>query len=287
MGFRRRRRIADARAAIGWQALGVDVAAGTLVKHRAGLRADLSGIAKGHGADAAARALDALGHRDYMIEVGGEVVVRGRNPEGTPWRIGIEAPDAVPQRAHTVVPLLDRAMATSGDYRIFFEQDGRRYTHEIDPATGAPVSHRLASVSVVAADCMHADAWSTALFVAGPVRGPALANELGLAAHFLTRTRRRAVRGDGHAGLCRARRQLPPPDAGTTDTMDLSALLPVFVVVALLFGAAVLAMSVGVIFKRPACAAPAAAPGHRPGWREALLRRLPQPKTHASGSGRI
>jgi len=78
-------------------------------------------------------------------------------------------------------------MATSGDYRIYFEQDGRRYTHEIDPATGAPVRHRLASVSVVAADCMHADAWSTALFVAGPVRGPALANEYGLAAHFLAR----------------------------------------------------------------------------------------------------
>jgi thiamine biosynthesis lipoprotein len=180
--------LADARAAIGWQALGVDAAAGPLGKHRAGLRADLSGIAKGRGADAAARALDALGHRDYMIEVGGEVVVRGRNPDGMPWRIGIEAPDAVPQRAHTVVPLTDRAMATSGDYRIFFEQDGRRYTHEIDPSSGTPVSHRLASVCVVAADCMHADAWSTALFVAGPVRGPLLASELGLAAHFLTRT---------------------------------------------------------------------------------------------------
>jgi thiamine biosynthesis lipoprotein len=179
--------LAGARASIGWQALTVDTAAGTLAKQRADLQADLSGIAKGHGADAAARALDALGHRDYMIEVGGEVVVRGRNPEGSMWRIGIEAPDAVPQRAYTIVPLRDRAMATSGDYRIFFEQDGRRYTHEIDPATGAPVSHRLASVSVVAADCMHADAWSTALFVAGPVRGPALANELGLAAHFLSR----------------------------------------------------------------------------------------------------
>jgi thiamine biosynthesis lipoprotein len=179
--------IADARAVIGWTALSVDAAAGTLVKHRAGLRADLSGIAKGHGADAAARALDALGHRNFMIEVGGEVVVRGRNPQGAPWQIGIEAPDALPQRAHTVVPLLDRAMATSGDYRIFFEQDGRRYTHEIDPATGAPVVHRLASVTVVAADCMHADAWSTALFVAGTVRGPALAKELGMAAHFLAR----------------------------------------------------------------------------------------------------
>ena len=110
-----------------------------------------------------------------MVEAGGEVRTRGSNAAGRPWQIAIERPDAVPQRAHFIVPLSGQSMATSGDYRIFFEQDGRRYSHEIDPATGAPADHRLASVTVVAADCAYADAMATALFVLGPDRGFTLA----------------------------------------------------------------------------------------------------------------
>jgi thiamine biosynthesis lipoprotein len=161
------------------------------------LQADLSGIAKGYGVDRAAQALDALGCTDYMIEAGGEVRVRGRNGEDAPWRIGIEQPDASPPRVHRVVPLLGGAMATSGDYRIFYEHAGRRYSHEIDPVSGAPITHRLCSVTVLHADCMQADALATALIVLGPERGFALAQAQGIAAYFIERTAPGVYRSHG------------------------------------------------------------------------------------------
>ena len=117
--------------------------------------------------------------------------MRGRNAEGQPWRIGRERPDSATQQAFLVVPLDGLSMATSGDYRIYFEQDGRRYSHEIDPATRAPVTGRLASVTVVARDCGWADAMATALFVMGAERGHAYAVERGMAAFFIERS------GDG------------------------------------------------------------------------------------------
>ncbi len=176
-------------ADVGYGRIAIDASAGTASKHQGGLAVDLSGIAKGYGVDVAAMALEQLGFADYMVEAGGEVRTRGRNAAGRPWQIAIERPDAVPQRAHFVVPLSGQAMATSGDYRIYFEQDGRRYAHEIDPATGGPTDHRLASVSVVAPDCAYADAMATALFVLGPERGPALAARRGVAAFFIVRAR--------------------------------------------------------------------------------------------------
>lgn len=180
-------RLEEARRAVGWRALELDPAAGTASKERPAIALDLSGIAKGYGVDLAAAALEALGHSDYLVEVGGEVRTRGRNAEGAPWRLGIERPDPASRTVHRVVPLSGQSLATSGDYRIFFEESGRRYSHEMDPASGAPVAHALASVSVVAGDCVLADAWSTALFVAGAARGHALAVEHGLAAHFIER----------------------------------------------------------------------------------------------------
>jgi FAD:protein FMN transferase len=184
--------VADAERAalaprVGYRMLAVDTAAGTATKARPDLRADLSGIAKGYGVDRAALALEALGITDYMIEAGGEVRARGRNAEGRPWQIGIEEPDATPQRARYVVPLAGLAMATSGDYRIYFERDGRRYSHEIDPASGRPIAHGLASVSVVAKDCAYADAMATGLIVLGPDRGFAVAERDRLAAYFVVR----------------------------------------------------------------------------------------------------
>jgi thiamine biosynthesis lipoprotein len=175
------------RAGVGYREITVDRNAGTASKGHPSVAADLSGIAKGYGVDAAARALDALGHTDYLVEAGGEVRTRGSNAAGRPWQIAIERPDAVPQRAHFITPLSGQSLATSGDYRIFYEQGGRRYSHEIDPATGAPADHRLASVSVVAADCAYADALATALFVLGPERGLAVAEGRGLAAYFIVR----------------------------------------------------------------------------------------------------
>jgi thiamine biosynthesis lipoprotein len=176
-----------AREAVDWRALTLDAGAGTISKARPRIAADLSGVAKGYGADLAARALDALGFERYLVEVGGEIRTRGTGAEGRPWRVAVERPDAMPRRAHFVVPLAGQSMATSGDYRIYFEHAGQRYCHEMDPAAGAPVRHRLASVSVVAGDCADADAWSTALFVLGAERGYSLACARGLAAHFIER----------------------------------------------------------------------------------------------------
>jgi thiamine biosynthesis lipoprotein len=122
-----------------------------------------------------------------MVEVGGEVRVRGLNATGQAWRIGIEEPDAMPQRARWVVPLDGRAMATSGDYRNYFIEHGQRYSHEIDPRAGAPIRHGLCSVTVVADDCMRADALATALIVLGEDRGRALAERAGIAAQFIAR----------------------------------------------------------------------------------------------------
>jgi thiamine biosynthesis lipoprotein len=176
-----------ARTAIGYRGLALDAPARTVAKGNAATAADFSGIAKGWGVDAAAKTLGDLGFERYMVEISGEIRTRGLNADGRPWQIGIEQPDAARQRARLIVPLSDRAISTSGDYRIFFEQDGRRYCHEIDPSTGAPTAHALASVSVVADDSTHADAWATALYVLGPERGPSLAAARGLAAHFIVR----------------------------------------------------------------------------------------------------
>ena len=177
-------------AAIDYRHILHDEKAGTLAKARPEVSADLSGIAKGYGVDLAARSLDALGSRDYLVEAGGEVRARGTNAESKPWRIGIERPDRERREALLVVPLADLSMATSGDYRIFFEHEGRRYSHEIDPATREPVRGDLASVSVVAADCGRADALATALFVMGAKRGFEWAADRGEAACFI-------VRGEG------------------------------------------------------------------------------------------
>lgn len=174
-------------ARTGWRQLSLDAPSRRAHKAQAGLQADLGGIAKGYGVDQAARVLQAAGIEHYMVEVGGEVRTAGHNPQGRPWQIGIEEPDAVPQRARLVLPLSGRAMATSGDYRHWFQEGTRRYSHEIDPRSAEPIAHGLASVTVVADDCMQADAWATALIVMGPQRGLALAQAQGLAAHFIVR----------------------------------------------------------------------------------------------------
>lgn len=175
------------RAAVDWRGLTLDSATRTVVKASASMQADLGGIAQGYGVDAAAAVLDRIGVGHYLVEVSGEVRTRGLNAHGEAWRIGIEEPDAVPQRARHIVPLSGRSMATSGDYRNYFEQDGRRYSHEIDPATGAPIRHSLCSVTVITENSVRADAIATALIVLGPERGLALAEASGLAAQFIAR----------------------------------------------------------------------------------------------------
>ena len=133
------------------------------------------------------RALDALGHTRYLVEIGGELRARGAHLDGEPWRVAIEAPDAIGRRIHRIVELRDLAMATSGDYRNYYEQDGVRISHTIDPRDGRPIRHNLASVTVLHLETLWADAWATALNVLGPEEGLAVADENEIAAYFIVR----------------------------------------------------------------------------------------------------
>jgi thiamine biosynthesis lipoprotein len=175
------------RSRVGPDAIALDRERRTVRKRRPDVECDLSAVAKGFAVDEGVRALEALGWDAFLLEVGGEVAARGERPGGGPWRVGIERPDPAGRAVHTRVALHDRAMATSGDYRSFYEHEGRRLAHLIDPRTGRPIEHGLASVSVVHRRAALADAWATALAVLGPEAGPALAEREGLAAFFLVR----------------------------------------------------------------------------------------------------
>ena len=175
-------------ALTGYEQLSVDVENRVLRKARSDCRIDLSAIAKGFAVDEVAALLEAEGLVDYMVEVGGEVRCHGRNGSGTEWRIGIERPDADGRAVQLAIPLANLALATSGDYRNFVIRNGRRISHTIDPRTGYPISHALASVSVIHASCMTADALATAFEVLGPEEGVALAERLEIPALFLLRT---------------------------------------------------------------------------------------------------
>ncbi len=158
-------------------------------KQRSDMRIDLSAIAKGFAVDRLATHLESRGIEDYLVEIGGELRVGGTSPAGGAWRVAIERPSGEPLTAQTVVALTSGAVATSGDYRAYFEHGGRRYSHIIDPRTGRPVAHELVSVTVVDRSAMRADAYATALLVLGPRAGLVLAAQQGLAALFVSRER--------------------------------------------------------------------------------------------------
>tara|TARA_R110002074_G_scaffold93688_5_gene204445 strand:- start:13458 stop:14507 length:1050 start_codon:yes stop_codon:yes gene_type:complete len=149
---------------------------------------DLSAIAKGYGVDAVARFLDSQRVQAYLVEIGGEVRVNGRKPDGSTWRLAIEQPVSEGRQVNRVVSLESRAMATSGDYRNYYESEGRRYSHTIDPETGEPITHNLASVTVIADDGMTADALATGFNVMGYERANALAVRENIPAYFIVRT---------------------------------------------------------------------------------------------------
>jgi thiamine biosynthesis lipoprotein len=171
----------------GWDGLVIDARARTVSKTNPEMRCDLSAIAKGYAVDRVHRALTDLGLVDFMVEIGGEVRTAGRNAEGSVWRIGVERPQSGQRGIWSAVELEDLAMATSGDYRNYYEVDGVRLSHMIDPRTGRPITHNLASASVIHPSCMTADALATALSVLGPEEGKALVEREGLAALFLIR----------------------------------------------------------------------------------------------------
>jgi thiamine biosynthesis lipoprotein len=158
------------------------------LRKNAALYVDLSAIAKGHGVDREVRRLERDGCDAMLVDIGGEVRAAGTSPTNRPWRIGVEVPDPESQGGiQRVVPLEDVAIATSGDYRNFRDGAEGRYSHTIDPRTGYPVRHALASVSVVHGSAMWADGYATLLNVLGPEDGMAFARAHHLPALFVVR----------------------------------------------------------------------------------------------------
>ncbi len=149
---------------------------------------DLSGIAKGFAVDKISQHLNGLGIVDYLVEIGGELIGKGTNVKQQAWKIGIEQANPLERSVQRIVNLDNIAMATSGDYRNYFEKDGVRYSHTIDPVSGKPISHTLAAVTVLHSSAMHADALATAFMVSGPEKSLALANEVGVALYMLIKT---------------------------------------------------------------------------------------------------
>lgn len=181
--------IAALLAQSGWSRLRFDAATREL-EQPGGLRLDLSSIAKGYAVDTIADELRQQGRRHFLVEIGGELYGEGCKPDGQPWWVALEAPPAAAamQLPEPLVAALDGlAVATSGDYRQGFEHARRRYSHTLDPRSGRPVEHGLASVTVLHRRCIDADALATALMVLGPVDGPAYAQRQDIAARFLYR----------------------------------------------------------------------------------------------------
>jgi len=173
-------------AQVGYQHIALDKERLQVTK-TANVYIDLSAVAKGYGADAVAELLEHHGISDYMVELGGEIALAGNNASGVGWRIGVEQPTLAQTGVIEAVTTVKGGIATSGDYRNYFEVEGRRFSHTIDPATGYPIAHTLASVTVVAASAAKADALATAINVLGPDRGYTLAVNKKIAAYFIIR----------------------------------------------------------------------------------------------------
>jgi len=168
------------------EVLEVDVV-GRRVRKHGPLTFDLSGIAKGYGVDQMAEVIQAFGIPGALVAIDGELRALGLQPDGSPWTIAVERPDHAGRAPFAVLALEDAAVATSGDYRHWVEVAGRRLSHTMDPRRGGPLVASPASVTVVAATCMEADAWATALMVRGGLEGAEMARTMGLDALFLDR----------------------------------------------------------------------------------------------------
>ena len=150
---------------------------------------DLSAIAKGYAVDLIAQLLESEGIESYLVEIGGELRAKGLKPDAGPWKIAIEAPESALQRSvQRIIAVKDVGIATSGDYRNYFEQDGVRFSHTIDPATAQPIKHNLASVTVLAPSAAKADAVATAMMVMGYDKALAYAESIEVEAFFILKT---------------------------------------------------------------------------------------------------
>jgi len=179
--------IARARARTGAGHLRLDAAGGRVFKG-ADVALDFSSLAKGYAVDRVSDYLLQAGVSRHLVEIGGELRGRGTRPGGDPWRIAVEKPSAGAREPARIIDVTDIAVATSGDYRNFFEIDGQRYSHSIDPRSGYPVDHDLVSVTVLHDSAMLADAWATALVVLGYNAASRLSGQFGLAAFFIRRS---------------------------------------------------------------------------------------------------
>lgn len=178
--------VTDVRERVGQDHLRLDGDGQRLLK-RSPVELDFSSIAKGYGVDRVAQWLAGQGLERYLVEVGGEMRLSGLSTRGDAWRIAIERPDSADRSVEEAIRVTDVGIATSGDYRNFFEIDGQRFSHSIDPRTGYPVAHDLVSVTVVHPSAMIADGWATALVVLGYDDAMAVAQEQGLAVYFIRR----------------------------------------------------------------------------------------------------
>ena len=176
--------IAEAKARVDYRALAFDCEQQRFQKTKS-VYVDLSASAKGYATDMLAELLQTKGYEHAMIEVGGELRLVGKNASGADWRIAVEKPTVDRTGAVQILAVSDVAVATSGDYRNYYEVDGQRVSHTIDPVTAAPIKHKLASVTVVMEDGARADAWATAFNILGPEESFALAEEKNIAAYFL------------------------------------------------------------------------------------------------------
>lgn len=153
---------------------------GKVIKADPRVMLSCSAVAKGYSVDVVARYLDSKGIKNYMVDIGGELVLKGHNPKSELWRIGINKPVddslSVNQELQTTLQLTDAGIATSGNYRNFYYKDGKKYAHTIDPRTGYPVQHNILSATVIAKDCMTADALATAFMVMGLKEAETFAN---------------------------------------------------------------------------------------------------------------
>lgn len=225
--------IAAVLPAIGQDKLVLDRETHAIRKLHSDIYIDLSAIAKGYAVDRVAEIFDARGIEHYLVEIGGEIRARGTNAQNTPWQIGIEKPHHQYGRSapYKILSLQDTGLATSGDYQNFFEIEGHRYSHLIDPTTGWPVENGASSVTVLAESCMVADAWATALLVLGHERGLTIAEDQGIAVLFIV----------NQEGVIKGYTSSHFPAERASDFTQ------IFIATFLVMGLALIAMAIGVI----------------------------------------
>ncbi|MDG2469045.1 MAG: FAD:protein FMN transferase, partial [Pirellulaceae bacterium] len=233
--------IAENLRKVGYKKLQVRLDPPALKKSVPALQIDLSAIAKGYAVDLVARQLQAMGLDNFLIEVGGEVRASGEKPDHSSWRVGIEKPLPGAREPYQIIELYHQALASSGDYRNFFELNGKRYSHTIDPRTGYPVDHAVTATSVIANDCTTADAMATAIMVLGPDGGIQLANKAGVKALILSNTNNQ---------LLATKTANFPSNELETALEEGGSFLRLVGIVSVFFLLAVLAMAIGVICGR-------------------------------------